>query len=133
MPDGETARALLAGWVSGAAVAFTTTALLLVALARNPGWRVRFQQTSLRLPLVVVIVVNAMMLLWTLVGLLLGALYLGTGQPTFTITVVAIGGLATLLDATVRGVPGWLTLTTIAVALASFGGLLPALVALGEA
>ena len=127
MPDGETARALLAGWVSGAAVAFTTTALLLVALAHDPAWRAIFGRTTLRLPLIGVIVVNALMLFWTLAGLVLGALYLGTGQPAFSITVVAIAGLGLVLFAFIRGMPGWLTWATVAVALVSFGGLLPAL------
>ncbi len=131
MPDGETARALLAGWVSGAAVAFATTALALFALARDPVWRERFGRTRLRLPLVGVVVVNAMMLFWTVVGLILGAVYLGADQPAFSITVGAVIVLGVVLFAVVRGMPGWLTWSTLAIALASFAGLLPALVELG--
>ena len=131
MPDGDTARALLAGWISGAAVAFAHTALLLVALARDPRWRERMGRTRLRLPLIGVIVVNAMMLFWTLAGLLLGALYLGTGQPAFTVTLAAIVGLALVVATVVWGMPGRLTWALAAIALASFGGLLPGLVQLG--
>lgn len=131
MPDGDTGRALLAGWVSGAAVAFVTTALVLFAVSRDASWRERLNRTRLRLPLLGVVVVNAMMLFWTLVGLMLGAIHLGVDQPAFSFTIVAIVGLGLVLFAAVRGMPGWLTWSTVAVAVASFGGLLPALAGAG--
>ena len=131
MPSGDTAQALFAGWVSGAFVAFAHTALLLVALSRDPAWWGRFSRTGLHLPLVGIVVVNAMMLLWTIVGLVLGAISLGIDQPAFSITVVAIVGLAVMLLAVVRGMPGWLTWATVAVAVTAFAGLLPALAATG--
>lgn len=131
MPDGETARALLAGWVSGAAVAFVTTALVLIAVARDEGWRERLNRTRLRLPLLGVVVVNGMMLFWTLVGLMLGAVHLGIDQPAFSLTVVAIVALGLILFSAVRGMPGWLTWSTVGVAVLSFGGLLPGLASIG--
>jgi hypothetical protein len=123
--DPEVGQALLAGWISGAAVAFATTAIVLVVLSRDDGWRVRFGRTMMRLPLVGVLVVNGMMLGWTLVGLGLGAVYLGTDQPAFTIAVVVMLALGLVMWTTVRGRPGWAVLSTVGVALASFGGGLP--------
>ena len=131
MPDGDTGRALLAGWVSGAAVAFVTTALVLLAVAQDDGWRERLNRTRLRLPLLGVLIVNAMMLFWTLVGLMLGAIHLGIDQPAFSLTIVAIVALALILLSAVRGMPGWLTWSTVGVAVVSFGGLLPALASVG--
>jgi hypothetical protein len=131
MPEGDTARALLAGWVSGAAVAFATTALVLLAVSRDPAWRDRLNRTRLRLPLLGVVVVNAMMLFWTLVGLVLGAITLAVDQPAYSLTIVAITTLALLLYSTIRGLPGWLTWSTTALALAAFALLLPALAASG--
>jgi len=131
VPDGDTGRALLAGWVSGAAVAFVTTALVLFAVSRDLAWRDRLSRTTLRLPLLGVVIVNGMMLFWTIVGLILGAIHLGVGQPAFSITIVAIIGLGLTMFTAVRGMPGWLTWSTVAVAIVSFGGLLPALASTG--
>ena len=128
--DPEVGAALLAGWISGAAVAFATTAIVLVWLSRNEGWRARFGRTNVRLPLVGIVVVNGMMLGWTLVGLMLGAVYLWMDQPAFSITVVAMLVLGLGMWITVLGRPGWAVLWTAGVALASFGGLLPLLVSL---
>jgi len=128
--DPEVGAALLAGWISGAAVAFAAAALVLVWLSRNEGWRARFGRTNVRLPLVVIVVVNGMMLGWTLVGLMLGAVYLWMDQPAFSITVVAMLVLGLGMWITVLGRPGWAVLWTTGVALASFGGLLPLLVSL---
>lgn len=131
MPSGDTAEALLAGWVSGAAAALALTALMLFAIARDPAWRVRLGSTRLRLPLIGVVVVNAMMLFCTLVGLVLGAVYLVADQPAFSITVVAVIGLGLLLFSTVRGMPGWVTWSTVAISVVAFAGMLPGLASLG--
>ena len=131
VPDGDTASALLAGWVSGAAVAFVTTALVLLAVSRDPAWGERLNRSRLRLPLLGIVIVNAMMLFWTLVGLMLGAIHLGIEQPAFSLTIAAVIGLGLVLFTAVRGMPGWLTWSTVGVALLSFGGLLPALAGVG--
>ena len=128
--DPEVGQALLAGWISGAAVAFATTAIVLVVLSRDERWRARFMRTTVRLPLVGIVVINVMMLGWTLVGLMLGAVTLWTDQPGFTVAVAAMLALALLMWVTVVGRPGRAVLSTVAVALASFGGLLPFLVSL---
>lgn len=131
MPTGETASALLAGWVSGAATALAVTALVLFAVSRDPAWRERLGRTRLRLPLLGVVVVNAMMLFWTLVGLVLGAIYLFADQPAFSITVVAVIGLGLLLFSSIRGMPGWVTWATVAISVLTFAGMLPALASSG--
>ena len=125
--DAEVGAALLAGWVAGAAVALATTAIVLVALSRDDGWRVRFGRTTVRLPLVGMVVVNGLMLAWTLVGLALGAAYLWIDQPAFTIAVAVMLTLGLVMWTTVWGRPGWAVLSTVGVALAAFGGLLPML------
>lgn len=131
MPEGETASALLAGWVSGAVVAFVTTGLVLLAVAREPAWRERLNRTRLRLPLLGIVIVNGMMLFWTIVGLILGAIHIGVDDPAFSVTVVAIIGLGLLLFSAVRGRPGWLAWSTVAATALAFGGLLPALASVG--
>ena len=131
MPEGDTAATLLAGWVSGAVVAFVTTALVLLAVARDPAWSARLNRTRLRLPLVGIVVVNAMMLFWTIVGLILGAVHLGVDQPAFSITIVVVIALGLVLFSAIRGMPGWLTWSTVVVAIVSFAGLLPALAGVG--
>jgi hypothetical protein len=128
--DREVGQALLAGWISGAAMAFATTAIVLVVLSRDDGWRARFRRTTLRLPLVGIVVINGMMLGWTLVGLVLGAVTLWMDQPGFTVAVAAMLALGMLMWVTVVGRPGWAVLSTVGVALSSFGGLLPFLVSL---
>lgn len=128
--DPEVGAALLAGWVSGAALAFATTTIMLVWLSRNEGWRDRFTQTTLRLPLVGIVVINGMMLLWTIVGLVLGAIFLWTDQPAFSIVVTAMLSLGLMMWVTVLGRPGWAVLSTVGAALLAFGGLLPFLASL---
>ena len=128
--DSEVGAALLAGWVSGAAVAFATSAIVLVWLSRNDGWRLRFARTTVRLPLAGVLIINGMMLGWTLVGLVLGTVYLWMDQPAFSVALAVMLSLGLGMWMTVRGRPGWAVLSTVVVALASFGGLLPFLVSL---
>ena len=70
------------------------------------------------------------MLFWTLVGLVFGALYLGLGQPTFSITISIITLIATGGCFFVRGVLDWTTRIVLLTPLILFGGLLPALAAL---
>ena len=129
--NSEGAGALLAGWIAGAAVALADTAILLVMLARDPVWRERVGRTRMRLPILGIVVVNGMMFGWTLVGLVLGAVYIGADQPAFSITVVAVIGLGLVAFAAIRGRPGWPAWATAGVAMAGFAGLLPALEGLG--
>ena len=101
----EVARTLLAGWLAGAVVGLGDTALLLVILARHPGWAARLPALRVRLPILGVLAANGMVIGWTLVGLLLGALALRLPMPAFALVVaglwLAAGGAYTV----VRGLP----------------------------
>lgn len=130
MAESETVRALVAGWFSGVGVAFITMALLLVVLVRDPKWRMIAGQSKLRFPLVGVIAINVLMLLWTLIGLVFGALYLILGQPVFSIAIAMITLIGSGIVLFVRGGFGWPACVVILTVLVLFGGLLPALVAL---
>ena len=138
MPDADTARALLAGAIAGAAGALASTAIALIAIVRNERWYRRPHTLRVPLPLLGVVFVNALMLAWTALGLLLGAAYLrvgasdaaiGPGSPSRLFTLLVGGAVLLLLLAAsyVRGrltTPMW---ATALVAAAAFGGLLPAL------
>jgi len=134
--DPEVGAALLAGWISGAAVAFAAAALVLVWLSRNEGWRARFGRTNVRLPLVVIVVVNGMMLGWTMVGLVLGAFYLaaegsisagGLGTTNLLFSSLVTGAVVLVLaaGAYIRGRLTWPMWSTALVAALSLGWLLP--------
>ena len=58
--DGALLRALMAGWIAGAAAALAATGLLLVVLSRAVAWRYRLSEVRVSLPLVGIIVVNGM-------------------------------------------------------------------------
>lgn len=134
----EPARALLAGLIAGVTAAFAVTAIALVALVHDARWRGR--ALNLRVPpaLAGVIVVNGVLLAFTAVGLVLGALYLraaarqpagGFGSPNRLFTLAVAGTvLGVLLGATF--VRGRLTRPMAAIALVAllaFGWLLPGL------
>ena len=74
--DPDAARALLAGFIAGAAAAFATTAIALVAVTRSPRWQARLGAAP-RLPLLGVVLANALFLAWSLLGLVLGAVFIG--------------------------------------------------------
>lgn len=74
--DPDVARPLLAGFIAGAAVAFALTALLLVTLVRVPGWHEWVLRARLPAGPLGIAIVNALLLVCTLLGLVLGALYI---------------------------------------------------------
>ncbi len=133
----DAARALLAGFIAGAAAAFTTTAIALVALTRSPLWQLRLAAAP-RLPLLGVVLANALFLVWSLLGLVLGAVFISvedrypaggpaTGNWLFSVLVLGLT-LAAVLGA--GFVLRRLTLTlavTVIVAVLAFGVLLPSL------
>ncbi len=136
MPDEQTLRALLAGLLSGAVVAFATTAIALVAIARDARWIAIASSVRVPLPLAGVVVVNGMLLAWTAAGLVLGALYLGaeSSRPAgglgstnvlFSSLVAGAVLLALAAAAYVRGRLTWPMWSTALVAAASLGWLLP--------
>jgi hypothetical protein len=136
--DPRILQALLAGLITGMAVALATTAIALIAIARNPRWREQPLSLPIPLPAAGVIVVNAMVLGWTVGGLVLGAIFLGIedrrpsaglGSANLVFTAVVAGGIVTLLaaGAYVRGRVTWPVLSTAGVAALAFGWLLPLL------
>jgi hypothetical protein len=132
-------RALLAGFVSGAAGAFAMSAILLIALAQGVrhGHGLRFAGWErVRLPLIGAVLVNVLMLLWTALGLCLGAGYLraashhpggGLGTPNALFTLLVAGGVALLLGMAafvLRRLP-WPVWSTGVVAVLAFAFMLP--------
>jgi hypothetical protein len=134
----ETARALLAGFVSGAAVALATTFLGMVVVARSTVWQRLPQNRRVPLPLMGVVFVNLLILSWTALGLLLGAAYLRAESDhpagallsaNWLFTLLVTMGVATAIGAAfaVRGRLEWPVWATAAMAVLAFGWMLPAL------
>ncbi|TAK73914.1 MAG: hypothetical protein EPO16_11710 [Dehalococcoidia bacterium] len=123
--------AVLAGWVSGFAVALAGTGYLMFGLSRA---KVR-PPTGLNvsLPIFGIVAVNAFVIAWTLAGIFAGVAYHLAGQPRFTAGVAAIHLLAALVYTVARGWQlGWegrAIWATWLTSLAAFSGLLPFLAA----
>lgn len=133
----ETAQALLAGWLSGAAAGLAITAVVLIVLARHPEAAARLPGQG-RLRFVAIVVANALVLGLTLVGLVLGALYLRTsgdaGGAWFSLVVaggcVAAAALYVFVRGQIRGGEAPVVLGSIVIAAAAFGVMLPLLAGL---
>jgi hypothetical protein len=125
--DGDLLRALLAGWIAGAAASFAATAIVVAALAQTTAWRARLTQVRVSLPLVGIIVVNGALLVLTIVGLVLGALYHAGDQPGFSLGIAVAGVTLLALGWFVRGRLEWPIWALVGVFVASYGGLLPLL------
>ncbi len=125
----DAGRALFSGFVSGAAAAFATVAIALWAMSRSQRWRERAAGLKrLPAPLVGVVLVNGALIGWTLLGLLLGAVYIQVADPfRFGLIVHGLVLIAVIAAAFVlRGLSGAIWATAIVAAFA-FGVLLPAL------
>ena len=134
----ETARALLAGFVCGAAVAFATTFIALVVLSRSTVWQRLPQNRRVPMPLMGVVFVNLLILSWTALGLVLGAAYLRAESEhpagallsanwLFTLLVGGLTASALAAAVVVRGRLDWPAWSTALVAVFAFGWMLPAL------
>lgn len=126
----EIGRVLLAGFISGAVVAFASSAIALVSISRSMDWRARVARVErVPLPLLGILLVNGLLLGWTLLGLMLGAIYMEVADPLGFGTAVSMVALLILLAAGFiyrRITPSmW---GTALVAAISFGVLFPALV-----
>ena len=135
--ESDAARALLAGFIAGAAAAFASTAIALVGVSRSARWQARLGEAP-RLPLLGVVLANALFLAWSLLGLVLGAAFIGvedrypaggpaTGNWLFSAIVLGLT-LAAVLGS--RFVLRRFTLPLAATALVAalaFGVLLPSL------
>ena len=129
----EAARALVAGFISGAAAALASTGIALFSMSRNAEWWVRARERvagarSVPLPLLGVVIVNAMMLAWTLLGLVLGAAYLSLDDPARFRLFLNVAVLVALIAAGfVRGRMTRTMWVTALVAALAYGVLLPLL------
>jgi hypothetical protein len=139
MFDTDTLRALLAGFASGVATAFATTFVALYAMTQQvragrplpvPGWE------RVRPALLGLMFVNGLMLLWTALGLLLGAAYVraesarpagGLGSPNALFTVLVAAGVGIVLTIAwyVLRRLHWTAWATAGVVLIAFGWMLP--------
>lgn len=135
--EADGARALLAGFIAGAAAAFATTAIGLVTMSRSSRWQARLAGAP-RLPLLGVALANGLFFAWSLLGLVLGALFIAvedrhpaggpaTGNWLFSLLVLGLT-LAAMLGAwfVLRRLTPALASTALVAALA-FGVLLPSL------
>ncbi len=87
--DPEIARPLLAGWIMGAVVGLADTALLVIAIARSPRWPQQLSGLRVSLPIFAIAAANGMLITWTLIGLVLGAISIVVPMPKFSF---AVGG-----------------------------------------
>lgn len=126
-------RALVAGFISGAAAAFATTGVALYSMSRNAEWWVHARErvagaSKVPLPLLGIVIVNAMMLAWTMLGLILGAAFLSLDDPDAFRLYVNIALLLALIAAGfVRGRMTRAMWVTALVAALAYGVLLPLL------
>ncbi|MDA1004407.1 MAG: hypothetical protein O3B31_13855, partial [Chloroflexi bacterium] len=103
--------------------------LALVALARHPALRGRLPR-GVSPAAIGIVAVNGMLIVWTLAGLVLGAVYTRAGMPQFSIGV-CVAALVLLGGAVfVRKRLTWPMWGAAAIAVLAFGAMLPALAAL---
>ncbi len=129
----EIARPLLAGWIAGAIVGLVDTAIVVIAVARSPRWPEQLAYFRVSLPALTIAAANGMLLGWTLIGLLLGAVSMLVPMPRFAIAVCAVTFAVAGLYAYVRGLDdrgeAAVVLSSLALATLAFAGVLPALAA----
>lgn len=99
----DIARPLLAGWITGAAVGLLDTAIIVIAVSRSSRWPEQLANFRVSIPAFTIATVNGMLIGWTLIGLLMGALWIALPAPRFSIAVCAVGCLLAGLYAFVRG------------------------------
>lgn len=142
MLDADLAQSLFAGWVAGAVAGMIATVLLMVLLARRPALATRLPWQQ-RLPILGIVVANALVIVLTMIGLVLGALFHRTGGPEssevaarFGLYVaggaLALAALYVFVRGRVRTDEAPAALLTLVIAGLSFGMVLPWLGSLGR-
>lgn len=129
--DPDILRPLLAGWIIGAAIGLLETALVVIAVARSPRWPDQLSYFRVSIPAFTIAMANAMLIGWTLIGLLMGALWIAVPMPRFAIGVGAAGLGVVALYAYIRGLErrgeASLVLGSALLATVAFAGVLPVL------
>ncbi len=129
--DPEIARPLLAGWIVGAVVGLADTAVLVIAISRSRHWPQQLSGLRVSLPVFAIAAVNGMLIGWTLVGLLLGVLWIVAPGPRYLLGVGIVGAGIAGLYAFVRGLhhrgEAGVVIGSLALATTAFGVLLPLL------
>ena len=127
--DPDIVRPLLAGWILGAAIGLIETARVVIAVARSPRWPEQLSYFRVSIPAFTIAAANGMLIGWTLVGLLFGAISIVVPMPNFSAAVFVVFGGVAVLYSYVRGLGrrGEATLVVGSCVLAgvAFGGLLP--------
>jgi len=133
--DPAIARPLLAGWISGAVLGLADTALLVLVIARSPTWPHQLSGLRVSLPVFSIAAINAMLISWTLIGLLLGALWITVSGTKYAIIVALVTVGLVCLYAFVRGLAhrgeAVVVIGTGLLASVAFLGVLPALAGWG--
>ncbi len=122
---------LVAGWIIGAAIGLLETALVVIAVARSARWPEQLSGFRVSVPAFTIAMANAMLIGWTLIGLLMGALWIAIPMPRFAIGV-GLAGLGVIgLYGYVRGLEhrgeASLVVGSGLLATVAFAGVLPVL------
>lgn len=129
--DPAIAGPLLAGWIIGAAIGLLDTAILVIAVARSARWPAQFSQFRVSMPAFAIAAANGMVIGWTLLGLVFGALWITVPMPGFAVGVAAAFGLLGVFYAYVRGLgrrgEAQVVLGSLLLAVVGFAGVLPLL------
>lgn len=138
MLDYHPGRALLAGMISGTAMSFLITGFATVVLIRNQQLHQVLQKVRIPLPLIGIVLANGLILGGTMLGLLLGFVYIkvkethpesGLGSPNqfFTLGVIIVVTLLLLSASYVRRRLTVSMCGSALIVIMTFGWLLPTL------
>jgi len=129
--DPEVARPLHEGLIVGAEHEQMDTAVLVIAESRSQRWPEQFRYFRVSMIAFAIAAANGMVLSWTLIGLILGALWIVVPMPKFAIgvalAILGIGGLYAYIRGLGRRGEAQVVLGSGLLALVGFAGALPLL------
>lgn len=96
-------RAILAGWVTGAAIGVVSLGAIMILLARESDPMGRFPMIRVSLPVFGIVMANVLVIGWTLVGILLGFLYTLLSPGAYIVGVIALGSFVWAAHFVLRG------------------------------